>query len=258
MGGNLVELSDAKSVERAARRLFGSALDTRPAVSQSGAVWNDPGSGLLTTLRIEGHQPKSDLDFLALHMARARADAIVITGQILRDEPTLAYDLRTDPRWGDALVEWRERHWGLWRPPWILIMTESGRIDFGHPVFKGWGRPMIFTSDRTAERKLADSPVPVVADAEPSIRRAIQHLQQSRDAECISIEAGPSTSLELYERPTVVDELLLSVYLGTSLDVRAQGAPLIELTRLRGRFRTETSSTHRSQHGHWSFHRFVR
>ena len=258
MGGNLVELSDAASVDRAARRLFGSPLDSRPAVSQSGAVWNDPESGLLTTLRIEGHQPKSDLDFLALHIARARADAIVITGQILRDEPTLNYDLRADPRWGEALVLWRERHWGLWQPPWLLVLTESGNIDFDHPVFHGWGRPLIFTNDRTAERKLAEAPVPVVADANPNIRRAILHLQQSRDCECISIEAGPSTAVQLHERPMAVDELLLSVYLGSSLDVRAQGSPLIELTRLRKRFRTETSCTHRSQHGHWSFHRFVR
>lgn len=258
MGVNLVELTDVGSVERAARSLFGSALDMRPAVSQIGAVWNDPESGLLTTLRIEGYQPKSDLDFLALHLARARADAIVITGKILRDEPELRYDLRADERWGDALVAWRERHWGLWRAPWLLILTESGVIDFDHPVFSGWGRPVIFTSDETASRKLADSPVPVVADAKPSIRRAIQHLQQSREAECISIEAGPSTALELYERPTMIDELLLSVYLGASLDVRAQGSPLIELSRLRRRFRTETSSNHRSQHGHWSFHRFVR
>lgn len=258
MGGNLVELTDAKSVDRAARTLFGSPIDTRPPVSHSGAVWNDPESGLLTTLRIEGHQPKSDLDFLTLHIARARADAIVITGKILRDEPELRYDLRADPRWGDALTQWRARRWGLWESPWILILTRSGEIDFAHPVFHGWGRPVIFTSDATAERKLAASPVPVVADEAPSIRRALTHLHQSRDAQCISVEAGPSTAIQLYERPTIVDELLLSVYLGSSLDDRAKGAPLIELARLRKRFRSETSSIHRSQLGHWSFHRFRR
>ncbi len=191
MGGSLVELSDAASVDRAARVLFGSALDSRPLVSHSGAVWNDPESELLTTLRIGEYQPKSDLDFLALHIGRARADAIVITGKILRDEPALHYDLRADPRWGDALVEWRERRWGLWEPPWLLILTGSGQLDFAHPAFHGWARPVIFTSDQTAERKLADSPVPVVADAEPDIRKAIHHLHAARDCQCVSIEAGP-------------------------------------------------------------------
>ncbi|MGB5812786.1 MAG: hypothetical protein WBG86_19790 [Polyangiales bacterium] len=254
----MVELTDAASVDRAARTLFGSPLETRPAVSHSGAVWNDPDSGLLTTLRIEGHQPKSDLDFLALHIARARADAIVITGKILRDEPELRYDLRTDSRWGDALESWRARRWGLWQPPWLLILTQSGDIDFTHPLFSGWGRPLIFTNDKTAARKLAASPVPVVADEAPDIRRAIAHLHQSKDAQCVSIEAGPSTAIQLYDPPTLVNELLLSVYLGKSLDERAKGSPLIALERLRGRFRSETSSTHRSQRGHWSFHRFSR
>ncbi|MEM7437169.1 MAG: dihydrofolate reductase family protein [Myxococcota bacterium] len=256
--GGLVELSDAASVSRAARALFGRPLDTRPTVSQSGAVWNDPEAGLLTTLQIGEHAPKSDLDFMALHMARARADAIVITAKILRDEPQLQYDLCADPRWGQALVDWRERHWGLWKPPWLLILTRSGDIDFSHPVFGGWARPLVFTTDETAARRLADCPVPVVADADPDIRRAIQHLQQSRDSECISIEAGPSTSLQLHERPAIIDELLLSVYLGPTLDSRARGAPLIELAKLRRRFRTETSATHRCEGQHWSFHRFVR
>ena len=258
MGGSLVELSDAASVDRAARVLFGSALDSRPLVSHSGAVWNDPESELLTTLRIGEYQPKSDLDFLALHIGRARADAIIITGKILRDEPALHYDLRADPRWGDALVEWRERRWGLWEPPWLLILTGSGQLDFAHPAFHGWARPVIFTSDQTAERKLADSPVPVVADDEPDIRKAIHHLHAARDCQCVSIEAGPSTAVSLYERPTAVNELLLSVYLGKTLDDRAKGSPLIELPRLRRRFRSETSATHRCQGQHWSFHRFRR
>jgi riboflavin biosynthesis pyrimidine reductase len=258
MGGRLVELSDAASVDRAARILFGSALESRPFVSHSGAVWNDPESQRLTTIRITDYAPKSDLDFLSLHIARARADAIIITGKILRDEPSLCFDLRADARWGDALVEWRERTWGLWERPWLLILTASGKLDFAHPALRGWPRPMIFTSDRTAARKLADSPFPVVADAEPSIRGAIRHLQVTRDCHCISIEAGPSTAVSLYDPPAVVNELLLSVYLDRTLDDRARGKPLIELARLRSRFRSETSATHRCQGQRWSFHRFRR
>jgi hypothetical protein len=254
----LVELTDAASVDRAARALFGAALDTRPAVSHSFAAWRSAPDEPLTTIQIGPHSPKSELDFLALHIARARAGGIVITGKILRDEPELSYDLTADPRWGDALLQWRKRRWGLLDPPWLLILTGSGDIDFEHPVFHGWTRPMIFTSDRTAARELAAAPCPVISDEAPDIRRAIQHLQVARECECVSIEAGPSTSRALYERPIAVKELLLSVYLGSELDERARGAPLVSLSEVRRLFRRETSATHRDQGQHWSFHRLRR
>lgn len=258
MAAPLVELTDAASVDRAARALFGSKLDTRPAVSQSFAAWRESQDAPLTAININEHAPKSELDWLALHISRARADGIVITGKILRDEPDLTYDLEADSRWGDALVQWRRRRWGLLDPPWILVLTGGGEIDFGHPVFHGWGRPMIFTTDRTATRKLAAAPCPVVSDASPEIRRAIRHLQIDRQCECISIEAGPSTSRVLYERPMVVKELLLSVYLEPVLDERAKGDPLVTLAEIRRLFHNETSANHRDHGQHWSFYRLRR
>lgn len=258
MAAPLVELTDPASVDRAARALFGSRIDTRPAVSHSFAAWKAEPDSPLTTIKINEHGPKSDLDFLALHIARARADAIIITGKILRDEPTLSFDLQADPRWGDALVQWRKRRWGLLDPPWLLILSGSGDIDFEHPVFRSEVRPLIFTSDRTASRKLADSPCPVVADAAPDIRRAIEHLQLTRECECVSIEAGPSTARALYERPMAVKELLLSVYLDPELDERARGAPLVKLSEVRRWFRSETSVTHRERGQHWTFYRLRR
>jgi len=258
MAASLVELTDAASVDRAAQALFGSSLDTRPAVSQSFAAWRAAEGEPLTSMLISERSPKSDLDFLAQHIARARADAIVITGKILRDEPQLTFDLHADPRWGDALVNWRERRWALFEPPWLLILTNRGELDFDHPVFHGWARPVIFTNDQAAARKLAAAPCPVVADAAPDIRRAIRHLQVSRGCECVSIEAGPSTARELYERPIAIKELLLSVYLEPSLDERAQGAPLISLSEVRALFRSETCTVHREQGRHWSFHRLRR
>ena len=258
MPGSWVELSDVFSVDRAARALFGSALDTRPAVSHSFAAWRAAEGEPLVTIKINEHSPKSELDWLALHLSRARADGIIITGKILRDEPNLTYSLHADPRWGDALEAWRERRWGLLDPPWILILTGRGEIDFDHPVFHGWGRPLIFTTDRAATRKLAAAPCPVVSDAAPDIRRAIQHLQLSRNCECVSIESGPSTARPLYERPMVIKELLLSVYLDPDLDERARGEPLVPLSTVRRLFHNETSATHRDDGKHWSFYRLRR
>jgi riboflavin biosynthesis pyrimidine reductase len=258
MAASLVELTDATSVDRATRALFGSALDTRPAVSQSFAAWRSSQEAPLTTININDHAPKSELDWLALHVARARADGIIITGKILRDEPTLSYSLQADPRWGNALAQWRERRWGIVDPPWLLILTSSGDIDFAHPVFHGWCRPVILTSDRTATRKLAAAPCPVVSDEAPSLRQAIQHLHLARDCECVSVEAGPSTARDLYERPMLVKELLLSVYLEPELDERAQGDPLVTLSEIRRLFHNETSATHRDGDEHWSFYRLRR
>jgi riboflavin biosynthesis pyrimidine reductase len=258
MVASIVELTDAASVDRAARALFGSPIDTRPAVSHVFAAWRSAEGVPLTTININEYAPKSELDWLALHISRARADAIIVTGKILRDEPNLSYSLKADPRWGNALLKWRERRWGIFEPPWILVLTESGDIDFDHPVFHGWGRPMIFTSDRTATRKLAAAPVPVVSDEAPDIRRAIRHLQLSRDAECVSIEAGPSTARGLYERPMVIKELLLAVYMEPSLDPRAQGDPLVRLSEVRSLFHNETSAAHRDSGKHWSFYRLRR
>jgi len=258
MAASLVELTDAASVDRAARALFGSALDVRPAVSHSFAAWSVGEDVPLTTIQINEHGPQSDLDFLALHIGRARADGIIITGKILREEPNLGYDLRADPRWGEALVSWRERRWGLCDPPWLLILTGRGDIDFDHPVFHGGVKPIIFTSDRAASRKLAAAPCPVVSDEAPDIRRAIQHLRVTRECDCVSIEAGPSTARSLYETPIAVKELLLSVYVDASLDERARGAPLVKLSEVREKFRSETSATHRAQGQHWSFHRLRR
>jgi len=153
MAASLAELTDPASVDRAARLLFGSPLETRPAVSHSFAAWSSGEDAPLTAIRINEHSPQNDLDFLALHIARARAGGIIITGKILREEPELTYDLRADPRWGDALLQWRERRWGLVEPPWLLILTGGGDVDFSHPVFHDWVRPMIFTNDRTATRK---------------------------------------------------------------------------------------------------------
>ena len=258
MAASLVELSDTSSVDRAARELFGSNFDERPEVSHSFAAWEPEDGAPLATILINAHSPKSSLDFLALHIARARADAIVITGKILREEPKLTFDLQADPRWGDSLVAWRKERWGIADPPWLLILTRSGDIDFGHSAFHGWPRPLIFTSDRTASRKLAAATCPVIADDAPNIRRAVRHLRIARECRCISIEAGPSSACELYDSPMMVDELLLSVYSAPSLDPRARGESLDTLSETRGRFDRETWAAHDDDGQRWTFHRLRR
>ena len=251
----LPELSDAASVDEAAEALFGCRFEERPRVSQSIAVWWPEGVDPPLTILINEHSPKSALDFLALHLGRARADAIIVTGKILREEPNLRYDLRADPRWGDALQKWRRERWGLDDAPWLLILTSGRSLDLDHPVFESDVQPLIFTSDRAAARALSDAPYPVVADAAPDIRRAVDHLRHARGAACVSIEAGPSTSRALLDEPVCVTELLLSSYRSETLDRRAQGAPFLSGHELGGKFSARSSADHLDPSGSWRFER---
>ena len=118
--------------------------------------------------------------------------------------------------------------------------------------------PVIFTGDRAASRYLADAPYPVVADANPDARSAIRHLQWAKGGECISVEAGTSTTRPLFERPVAIDELLLSVYRETELDERAMGPDFLSQSQLNAAFAESSAATHRDESGSWSFQRWQR
>lgn len=243
-------------IDEALTKAYGSDLSERSAVSHITAVWEEQ-PGVLRTIRINEHAPKSERDFFVLNASRARADAIITTGKILRDEPELTYVLAGPDEAVAALHKWRKEKWGLSEPPWILVLTSGRDLDLDHPVFHGWARPMIFTSDRGAARHLAHARIPVVADEAPSIRRAIQHLHRARGCQSVSIEAGPNTSRELYDEPRVVDELLLSVFCGAELNHEAQGDAFLKLNGVRALFDEESSGEHEEPSGPWRFSRFT-
>ena len=92
-------------VDALARRLFG-AVPIDDGVVHVTALWAPP-EGERRTLLIGEHSPKSDHDFFSLNLARARADAILVTGKILREEPTLRYDLQGAGELPAALAAWR-------------------------------------------------------------------------------------------------------------------------------------------------------
>ena len=54
--------------------------------------------------------------------------------------------------------------------------------------------------------------VEVVSHEAPSIRAALQYLTQSLGCATVSIEAGSSSSVEAYDEPCLVDEVMLSVF----------------------------------------------
>lgn len=199
------ELRTADDVDSLARALYGDlARCEQRGVVHVTALYTEP-NGALHSLRICPSSPKSPHDFFALQLSRARADAIVITGQILRDEPTLRFELP------EALVSWRARRHDT--PPKLLVLTSGQSIDLAHPALDGtWASPVIFTGTEAATRIRPNASFGVVGHPEPSIETAIAWLRDE-GARTITIEAGPSTSRVLHEAGHV-DQLVLSIFRG--------------------------------------------
>jgi riboflavin biosynthesis pyrimidine reductase len=213
-------------------------------------------------LRICDRTPKSEVDFLLLNLARARSDAIVTTGRILRQEPALTHDLQGLPGVRAALHAWRREELALSQPPWLLVLTSGRDLDPSHPAFHAWARPLVFCPESSAAqvaRVVGRTSIEVVGHPDPDLRRAIDYLRYRRASRRITIEAGPSTAIEAYRVPALLEELLLSVYLAESIpDSLAAGElPTTEevesiLGPARGAFTVEEES------GAWRFERYRR
>ena len=251
-------LSNSASVDAAAEAFFGLPRLERPKLFQSIATWHEPNSEDLITIAINEYGPQSSLDFFSLHLGRARTDAIVITGKILRDEPFLHYGLKNKPQWKQALTQWREVRWGLYENPWLLILTSGRDIDFNHPIFSSPVRPLFYTSEQGASRYLSDCPYPVITDSQPDIRSAIEHLHQEQQCSCVSIEAGPSTSRQLYTTPIMVDEVLLSIYQGPVLNPLARSKTFFSMNQLKQGYTVISRVSMQDESGPWTFCRLQR
>lgn len=207
----------------------GVDLSAREGVVHVTALWDAPGGGLLT-LRINAHTPRSPHDAFALGLARARADAILVTGQVLRDEPNLRYELDGPGELARGLAAWRAEEARRQEPPWLLVLTSGRGLDLFHPALRGWARPLVFTGEAAAaelRRRDGAADVEIVGSAEPSARAAIAHLRGERGARVVTVEAGPTTSRPLYDDPRAVDELMLSLFHGPEIAPEAVGVELI-------------------------------
>lgn len=226
------------------RALYGEELGAMRGVLHVVAVHE--GGGGRRVIRIGEHAPKSDADFFALELSRARVDAILVTGAILRAEPELRVELSGE------LARWREDALGLREPPWLVILTR-GDIPLAHPALSGGARPIVFTGERAARELRARSGVETVGVPAPSARAALSYLLGERRCRSVSVEAGPTAAVPLYADPSAIDELALSVFTGP-LDPRARGGAFLDEPDLeRGYARR---SVHRD--GPWRFERWTR
>jgi riboflavin biosynthesis pyrimidine reductase len=195
--------------------------------------------------------PKSEGDFFLLNLARARADAILTTGSIVRSEPT--YQASLQGPHAEALQRYRAQVLGKGRAL-CAIMTRDGRLPRLHPLWQDATEKLLLTSPEHAEaleRELGGhASVVGVADLDP--RRAVQWLRE-RGAKLISIEAGPSANAPLYEPPALVDELSLSIYEGPAVQLGGALTP-----RLLDGMVLASELTREEQSGRWRYQRWLR
>ncbi|MEM6994979.1 MAG: hypothetical protein AAF721_30985 [Myxococcota bacterium] len=195
--------------ERQIRALYGPDLPVDAGVIHVAAVWQRAAEDHVV-LKIGAETPKSELDAFALSLSRVRADAILTTGGILRAEPEMTVSPFGEHAAG--LLAVRAGAFSRREPPAVLILTR-GDLPPRHPVLRGWARPIVVTGPQGARelRQQLDSRVHIVEMAVPTARAAITWARQELGAATVSVEAGPTTSVPLYDEVPMVDELMLSV-----------------------------------------------
>lgn len=212
-------------------------------------------------LRVGAHAPRSISDFFLLHLARARADVILTTGKILRDEPELHYDLGIAAGFAPALESYRERAVGLLERPRLVVLSRGRDLDLTHPALNGWARPVLFvpaSADTALDRAAEMHAVEVRRSATLDLDRVLETLRDE-GARTVTIEAGVSTTMPRYARGSGFDELLLGRYLGTAIDARAVGEPFPSLAALERYYGPPHGEFHVDEpSGPWGFARYRR
>ncbi len=253
-------MHDAAGWDEWIRALYGDAAAlARPAgVLHVTAVWQAPDAARLVTLRILAETPRSAYDARALGLARARSDAIVTSGRILREEPDLTHAPLVPEAEAAGLAAWRRERLGKPAPTRSLVLTSGRGLDLEHPLFRAAPGALVFTGEAAARALAAPARragVEVVGHPEPGLRAALDWLE-AHGLPDVAVEAGPSTALELYRPPLRVDELMLSVFEEPGLPAPVRGGDFLapaELDRLLPRAGRATER--REPSGRWRFER---
>lgn len=236
-------------------------LDEDPAraahVLHVASVWRGD-DGAARVLRIGPATPRSRHDRFLLALARARAEAIVTTGRILREEPALTHGPVGPAPLRAALEAWRRERLALEAPPWLLVLSSGRGLDPAHPAFHGAARPILFVPAAAAaglRDRFGATEVGIATVPAPSLRLALDHLRDL-GARRITIEAGPTTARALYEAPVAVDELWRASYRGPRPDDGVIGESFASDARCEAALPLGTRPVVREEaSGAWSFER---
>jgi riboflavin biosynthesis pyrimidine reductase len=153
----------------------------------------------------------SDADRFLMGLLRAYADAVLVGSGVLRASPRSTW--RAQAIFPPAAGAYAELRHALGMPPdpEVAVVTGSGAIDTGHPVFES--RSVVLTSESGAERlqgRLSETTSVVALGPSETIPSAsIVGALRDRGHRRILCEAGPHTFGGLLE-DGVVDELFLT------------------------------------------------
>lgn len=240
-----------------AKQLLGADPARAGRVLQTVSVWRDP-RGAAHVLRSGPRTPRSRSDSFLLALGRARAEAIVTTGKILRDEPGVTHAVFGAPAMRAALLAWRRERLVLALDPWLLVLSSGRGLDPAHPAFHAPLRPILFVPAAAAtglRERFAETDVRVVAPPAPSLGAALDHLRRL-GARHITVEAGPTSTRGLYEDPVGIDELWLSTYAGSPPDPEVIGEPFADDAALVAALPGASTAVERDEaSGPWRFER---
>lgn len=252
-------MNDAAACTQRIRELYGAALEEPAGVLHVAAVWLEAGGGL-PTLRITPRTPRSATDRFALGLARARADALLTTGRILREEPALEHRYHEDNTLDAALTHWRRERLAKPRAPVSAVLTSGRDLDLTHPLFAGPAQVWILTGLNAAaalQRRLP-SRHRVIGRSEPTLHDALSYLRGEASCATVTVEAGGSTTRTLYEAELGVDELMLSVFAAPELAESLRGPSFATAIGLSRAFGPPLSlHTEQEPSGRWSLARFT-
>ena len=244
-------------VEGRIEALYGRPLPRDGGVVHVAAGWAAP-DGALHNMRIVPQTPKSETDDFVLALARARADAIITTGRILREE---AHPDPDSVGADDAdLLTWRRDVMRREGAPLVVVLTR-GEIDLSHLRLVA-GRALVLTTHAAASALAAGAGaagIGVIGRDRPGPTDTLAFLRDERGLGTVVIEAGPSVSSVLYQRAGWIDELMLSRFHGASLPDGVVGAPLPtdDVLRQAGLFEVSREPLDEAS-GLWSCSRFLR
>ncbi len=250
------EVQSAADVTGLGTELLGADPAAATGCVQTLATWLDRDGGRVA-LRICEATPRSEADFFMLNLARARAEAIVTTGSILREEADVTHAPKGPAAVPEALADWRRSVLGLREPPLLLVLSSGRGLSPDHPAFAAPVRPVLFVPEAIAGALASqfEGRAAVEGAKQTGAREAVEWLR-ARGAERITVEAGPSASAPLYERPCSIDELWRSTYLERELPQEIIGPTLLPDSELDALLPDHTAgATVREPSGPWRFER---
>lgn len=243
-------MSEADPALETIERLYGPSPNLAARAIHVAAVW-EASASTRRFLNIGPGSPESGTDRFILELARARADAVLTTGAILRAEPSTTHAIETP-----SLRAFRREVLGKPAPPVSVVLTSGRGLDPGHPVLSSEGGALLLVPERA--RLPARLDLPVLRASELDAVRAVALMLERFGT--VALEVGPSVSAALYEAdPVGIDELLLSVYLEPRLAPRYRGGrfPAPDVVA-RSLSLAAVPRVERESSGRWRFERYLR